>query len=105
VSGWAWLALALAATAAGQVVFKLASERRSRPMTGGAIAMFCVAPAASFLALHELSLATVYSSTAITQLLVVFAAMSLFGERYSARQWAGLGFILAGVFVFNLYGT
>lgn len=99
---WAWLALSLVATATGQVVFKLATERRSRKMTAAAVGVFCIAPPASFFALHGLSLATVYVSTAITQIMVVLVAILFFGERYSASQWAGLGLILAGVVVFNL---
>jgi len=102
MTAWGWLLIALVATAAGQVVFKHASERRSRPMTVAAVALFCFAPPASYFALNTLSLATVYVSTAITQLMVVVVAMLCFGERYSTVQWAGLSLILAGVIVFNL---
>lgn len=102
MTGWAWLVLALLATAMGQLVFKQASERRSRARTVAAVALFCLVPLASYFALHTLSLATVYVSTAFTQILVVVVAMLCFGERYSAIQWAGFALILAGVVVFNL---
>jgi multidrug transporter EmrE-like cation transporter len=102
MTGWAWLVLVLLSTAAGQLLFKQASERRSRGMTVGAVALFCLTPPASYFALHTLSLATVYVSTAITQILVVVVAMLLFGERYSTMQWAGFVLILAGVATFNL---
>lgn len=102
MNGWAWLAIAIAATAAGQLLFKHASMARSRTFTLYAIIAFCIAPIGAFMALHSLSLATVYICTAISQLVVVLASMALFGERYDPRQWTGLGLILAGVIVFNL---
>lgn len=102
MNGWGWLAIAIAATAAGQVLFKHASIAHSRKFTFGAIAAFCLAPIGAFLALHSLSLATVYVCTAISQLLVVMASMVLFGERYDHKQWTGLALILIGVIVFNL---
>jgi multidrug transporter EmrE-like cation transporter len=67
-----------------------------------AAATFCLAPPASFFALKELSLGTVYISTAITPVLVVVAAMCFFGEKYSRLQWAGLSLIMAGVVALNL---
>lgn len=102
MNGWAWLAIAIAATAFGQLLFKHASVVRSRLYTLYAVAAFCIAPIAAFMALHSLSLATVYVCTAISQLIVVLASLALFGERYDPRQWAGLGLILAGVILFNL---
>jgi len=102
MNGWAWLAVAIAATASGQLLFKHASVARSRPYTLCAIATFCIAPIAAFMALHSLSLATVYVCTAISQLIVVLASMAMFDERYDHRQWVGLGLILAGVILFNL---
>jgi drug/metabolite transporter (DMT)-like permease len=94
--------LALLATALGQLLYKGASMRGSRVRLAGAIAFFCIAPLAAYMALHSLSLATVYVSTAISQLIVVFGSMASFGERYGSRQWLGLAFIVAGVIVFNL---
>lgn len=102
MSGWSWLAIAIIATAVGQLLFKHASVTRSRRYTLYAIIAFCMAPIGAFVALHTLSLATVYISTAISQLFVVLASMALFGERYNHRQWAGLALILAGVILFNL---
>jgi len=102
MTAWAWLAIALLATAVGQIVFKLAADRRSRGLSIAAAATFCLAPPASFFALRGLSLGTVYVSTAITQVLVVVAAMWCFGERYTRLQWTGLSLILAGVVLFNL---
>ena len=101
-AAWAWLAVALLATAIGQLVFKHASLRRSRSGTIAAAAIFCVAPVASFLALRQLSIATVYVSTALSQIIVVMMSLELFQERYSGRQWAGLALILAGVVIFNM---
>jgi multidrug transporter EmrE-like cation transporter len=88
-------------TAGGQVLFKTASDRRSRSLTMAAVALFCFAPPASFFALRTLSLATVYVSTALAQLVVVLASMWLFGERYTRFQWTGLMLIVAGVITFN----
>lgn len=99
---WVWLGLALLATAGGQVLFKYASVARSRPALIAAILVFCFAPPASYFALKELSLATVYLSTALAQLAVVVASMLLFDERYTRIQWAGLSLILIGVVIFNL---
>lgn len=101
MSHWLWLLLALLATAGGQVLFKYASDRRSRSLVATAIMLFCLAPPASFLALRGLGLATVYVSTVLAQLLAVLAAMVLFGERYSRAQWAGFALILIGVGIFN----
>jgi len=102
MSGWDWLALALLTTALGQLLYKIASLHGSRMRLGVAIACFCIAPLASYLALRSLSLATVYVSTAISQLIVVFGSMALFRERYRLRQWLGLTLIVIGVIVFNL---
>ena len=102
MTGWFWLALALLATALGQLLYKWSALRHSRILVCAAIACFCIAPIASYLALRSMSLATVYVSTAISQLVVVFGSMISFGERYGFRQWFGLALILAGVIVFNL---
>lgn len=99
---WLWLALALAATATGQLAFKSASTRGSRWLLLLAIATFGIAPPASYMALRGLSLATVYVSTAISQLVVVLVSIALFGERYVLRQWLALALILVGIAVFNL---
>jgi len=104
IAGWLWLGLALAATAVGQLVFKQATVRHSRVGLVVAIATFCVAPPASFMALHQLSLATVYVSTALAQLAVVLGSIALFGERYATRQWIALALIFAGVVTFNIGG-
>lgn len=98
---WIWLVVALVATAAAQVLFKYASSRRSKWPMIATIGLFCLVPPASFLALRGLSLATVYISTALSQLLAVGAAMTVFGERYSRAQWVGFALILLGVGVFN----
>lgn len=66
-----------------------------------ALVMFGVATLAAFMALKVLSLATVYVSTALAQLMVVLASMRLFGERYQHKQWVGLALILGGVLLFN----
>lgn len=103
MSGWLWLSLGIAATACGQLLFKHARMRLSRNFTLAAIAVFVGASLSMFMALHSLSLATVYVCTAISQLLVVLASMLLFKERYVAQQWTGLGLILAGVILFNIH--
>lgn len=102
MNGWSWLAIAIVATAVGQLLFKHASVTRSRAFTMYAIVAFCIAPIGAFMALHSLRLATVYICTAISQLFVVLASMVLFGERYDQRQWSGLVLILAGIILFNL---
>jgi multidrug transporter EmrE-like cation transporter len=102
MNGWSWLALALLTTALGQLLYKSASLHASRARLGAAVASFCIAPVATYLALRGLSLATVYVSTAISQLIVVFGSMAFFGERYASRQWLSLALIVAGVIVFNL---
>lgn len=99
--GWGWLILALVATAVGQLTFKPAVVKRSMRLIAVAIAIFCIAPIGAFMALHTLSLATVYVSTAFSQLLVVLGSMVLFKERYVTRQWLGFAVILVGVIVFN----
>jgi multidrug transporter EmrE-like cation transporter len=101
MGGWGWLAAAIIATAAGQLVFKQASTTRSRRLTVVAVALFCLAPPAAYMALHHLSLATVYVSTAVSQLIVVIVSLTVLHESYSARQWAAFTLILAGVILFN----
>lgn len=101
MSAWLWLAVTILATACGQIIFKHASLKRSLLMTALAVGVFCLAPLGSYMALHQLSLATVYVSTALAQLVVVIGSMALFGERYATRQWLGLALILGGVVVFN----
>jgi multidrug transporter EmrE-like cation transporter len=100
-AAWSWLAVALLATAIGQLVYKHASLHRSRRGTIAAAGIFCVAPVAAFLALRQLSIATVYVSTALSQIIVVVMSLKVFHEKYSGQQWAGLVLILVGVVIFN----
>lgn len=101
MTAWLWLLAALLATAGGQVLFKYGSDSRSRLLVMTAVVLFCLAPPASFLALRDLGLATVYVSTVLAQLLAVLGAMVLFRERYSHIQWYGFALILIGVGIFN----
>lgn len=101
MSGWTWLAVAIVATAVGQLFYKRASTARSRRLTVVAVGFFCLAPPSAYMALQQLSLVTVYVSTVISQLIVVMVSLTLFRERYSPRQWMALALILAGIIVFN----
>ena len=97
-----WLCISLLATALAQLAFKSFFSARRGLLLATAIALFLVVPYTTYNALKGLPLATVYVATAATQLLVVVLSLVVLGERYTSRQYAGLGLVLVGIVIFNL---
>lgn len=97
-----WLSIALVSTALAQFAFKLYFHKRERRrLLAIALALFVAAPYATYRALEELSLATVYVATAASQLLIVALSLTILREKYTLRQYGGLVLVLTGIVLYN----
>lgn len=96
-----WLAASLLSTALAQLAYKAFFRTRRRRWLGVTLALFVLVPYTTYRALQGLPLATVYVATAISQLIVVGASLTLMGERYTRRQWLGFALVLGGVMLYN----
>ncbi len=95
------LAIALFATATGQLLFKMYYVRARRVFLFSALGTFIIVPAFSYLALLNLSLAAVYMSTAFTNVLVLVMSRIFLDEIIAKRHMIAMAFIVAGIFIFN----
>lgn len=95
------LAIALFATATGQLLFKMYYVRARKVFLFSALGTFIVVPAFSYLALLNLSLAAVYMSTAFTNVLVLVMSRVFLKESIAGRHLIAMGFIVAGIVIFN----
>lgn len=99
---WLLLGLALAATIAGQLLFKHSQLEGRRVHVVAAVGLFLLAVPLSVLAARDLGIGRFYIATALTYVATPLAAMAVFGERLTRSQWYALGLILAGVAIYNL---
>lgn len=97
---WVYLAVAILATAAGQLFYKLYFVRRRFVNFAISMASFCIAPPLSYLALKVLPIGLFYMSSALSIVLVVIASVYMFGERLSRSQLAAMSLIVAGIFIY-----
>lgn len=97
-----FLGLALVTTAISQFFLKLYHVKQNRLYILMAICLFSITPVFTFTALRELSLSTVYVSTAITQVMVLFLAKQFLNEKISTNQIKGVALILFGIVIFAI---
>lgn len=95
------LAAALLLTATGQLFFRLHYVRDGRIYLVLALGTFMLVPFFSYLALRNLTLATVYMSTALIHVLVLALSHFFLKERISGRQYFPISLIIAGIIIFN----
>lgn len=99
---------------AGQLLFKLAAERLvigrgavalfvsflSGPMLA-ALALYALATVLWVYLLHGLELSRAYPFIAVAFALVPLLAWLLLGESLGLRYWAGLGVMIAGLYIIS----
>ena len=98
---WVYLAIAIVATAAGQLFYKLYFTRKRLVNLVISMCSFCIAPPLSYLALKVLPLGLFYMSSALSIVLVVFASVIMLGERLSRNHLAAMSLIVAGIVIYG----
>lgn len=96
------LVIALLATAIGQLLFKLHYQRPGNRYLYGALGTFILIPPVTYVALVNISLAAVYMSTALSNVLVLVMSRVVLKERISRRHAMAATLIIVGIMVFNL---
>jgi len=96
------LPVSLIAVAVGQLLFKMHCLRRRKLLLFLSFCAFILGPVFSFLALHHLSLSVVYMSTALTNVLVLVLSRIFLHENITGRHMVSMGFIVAGIVIFNI---
>jgi multidrug transporter EmrE-like cation transporter len=99
---WLLLGLSLAATVAGQLLFKGFHRNGRRMHVVAAVGLFLLAVPLTVLAARDLGIGRVYIATALTYVAAPLAASMVFGERVGRTQWGALLLILAGVAIYNI---
>lgn len=95
------LAVALLATSIGQLLFKLHYQRPGSRYLYGALGTFILIPPVTYLALINISLAAVYMSTALSNILVLVMSRIVLKERITRRHAIAATLIIIGIIVFN----
>ncbi len=95
------LAIAIFATAAAQILYKLFFLRQDKIYLVGSLAFFGLAPLMSYIALKHWPLSTVYMATGLTYVLVLILAKVVLGESISRRKMKAIILIISGVIIFN----
>ncbi len=96
------LVLALFATATGQMFFKMHFQHVGSVFLFLALGTFAIIPVCSYLALLNLSLAAVYMTMALTNVLVLVMSHFFLKERITKRHIVAVTFIVFGVLLFNV---
>lgn len=100
---WAAILLAPVLAAAGQILLKIGASDGTRfrdflnPSIGLGLVSYGLGTILWIVALSRLPLRIAYPFTALTFVLVYFAAVLLLGERFSIRGVAGTILILSGL--------
>jgi len=102
MSGWLYLAVAIAATVVAQLFFKQSHRVGQRSYALVAIILFCSAVPCTLLATRHLGIGQVYVATALSYVLTPLGAVWFFQERLRAPHWAALGLIVAGIIVYSV---
>lgn len=102
MTAYGFLAVALLSTALSQFLLKLYHVRSKIYLVVLALCLFGSIPVFSYLALRELELSTVYVSTAITQVMVLFLSKQFLHEKITQDMAKSIGLILAGIVVFAI---
>jgi len=96
------LAIDLAAIAVSQVLYKSYFTDRNPVKLFGCLALFAVIPPASYYALQNIGVHYVYTSTAISQVLIIILARYILSESISRKKATAVALIVLGVLLFNL---
>ena len=99
---WVSLAGALSGTALGQVFYRYYFVDKRRSWLFLAILFFLVVPLFSYFALKGISLGTVYMSTGLTQVLILFLSKYFLKENIQVSKMLAVGVIILGVVVYAL---
>jgi drug/metabolite transporter (DMT)-like permease len=99
----AWVALSglILSTSFGQLLYKMYFSRKKLSILMAAVFFFLFAPLCSYVALQELTIGTVYMSTAATQIVVLAASGIVLKERLHPHHFVAALFIVAGIVLFN----
>ena len=95
------LSFALLATAFSQTLYKsYFMDKRLYKLLGCAV-LFAMIPVASYFALQNMGVHYVYTSTAISQVIIIVLAKLLLGEAISKRKTIAVSLIVVGIVLFN----
>ncbi len=89
----------------GQVLFKLAADRGKiseilvSPYLWIALVLYCAVTFTWVLVLREMGLGRAYALIAACYVLVPIGSMIVFGEKLGLSYFAGIAFIVAGIFL------
>lgn len=111
-SVWAALLLTPFLIAAGQVLFKMSSERLGDGAAGFlnlafdpwfilALVIYAIGTLVWMYVLKSVPLSRAHPIMALTFVLVPLSAAVFFQEPMTLKYWSGVGLILAGMFVIN----
>lgn len=96
------LTVALITTAMAQLLYKSFFTDKNYVKLFGCLALFAVIPTANYFALQNLGMHYVYTSTAVSQVLIVILAWYILGESISRKKITAVSLIVLGVVLFNL---
>ena len=102
ISHYITLILAILLTAVGQLFFKFYFNTKKKIYLFTALSTFIIVPICSLYALSGLPIDTVYMSTSVTIVIVLFGGYFLLGEKLMKKQILGSIFIILGIIIYNL---
>jgi len=100
---WAWIALgtSFTTTACGQITYKLFSTTRRRVFFASALGLFITAQLANYIALHRLSIGTVYIGTGITHVLILVLSRVVLKETLTRDHLIAVLLIVSGLLLYG----
>ena len=102
MNGWLCLVITIFTTVAAQLAFRQYFLSRRALFIPAAAVLFCLAVVCTYFAVRGLGIGRVYVGAALTYVLTPLAAHRLFGEHLGRTKLLALGFILAGVVIYNV---
>jgi multidrug transporter EmrE-like cation transporter len=96
------LIVAIVNTASSQVLYKSYFVTRNKIKLIGCIVLFLSVPLCNYLALKNLPIHYVYTSTSITQVILLVMAKFFLNESISKDKLMAVGLILLGITFFNI---
>ena len=89
-------------TALGQFLYKLYFVRKDFRILIFSVLTFLAAPVCSYLALHDLTIGTVYMSTALIQIAVLTLSKLFLKEHITRTHILASAMIVSGIVFYNL---
>ena len=102
IVSYVFLVLALIFTTIGQISYKIYFQKKKIFWLVCSLASFVGVPFFNYIALLRLSIDTVYISTALTIIMIMFASSLILKEHISKNQFWGAMTIIVGIVVYNL---